>query len=178
MAPFDPQADLNQEVDFRLLINTPITLFWRREVLDEAIAWLQAHGYQVTRLDAARWTTEADFHRAIAQTPAFPDYYGHNLAALHDAMQDVVAQDYGWAPETTGLALVFAGYDKFTDHCGQTAQAVLDIIATHSRVAALFGRRLMGLVQSDDPAIRFEPVGASPVSWNDAEWPDSRRRIP
>jgi hypothetical protein len=49
-------------------------------------------------------------------------------------------------------------------------------MAHHSRTAALFGRRLMCLVQSDDPHIRFEPVGATPVAWNDAEWLNSKRR--
>jgi hypothetical protein len=31
-------------------------------------------------------------------------------------------------------------------------------------------------VQSDDPTIRFEPVGAMPVMWNHAEWLDAKRR--
>jgi hypothetical protein len=54
---------------------------------------------------------------------------------------------------------------------------VLDIMAVHSRSAALFGRRLICLVQSNYPHIRFDPVGATAVSWNDAEWLDSKRRL-
>jgi hypothetical protein len=34
----------------------------------------------------------------------------------------------------------------------------------------------MCLIQSDDPHVRFERVGATPVAWNDAEWLDSRRQ--
>jgi hypothetical protein len=34
----------------------------------------------------------------------------------------------------------------------------------------------MCLVQTNNPNIRFEPVGATPVGWNDAEWLDSQRR--
>jgi hypothetical protein len=33
----------------------------------------------------------------------------------------------------------------------------------------------MTLVQSNDPYIKFAPVGATPVAWNDAEWLDSKR---
>jgi hypothetical protein len=91
-------------------------------------------------------------------------------------MRDVEAQGYGWAPNTTGLALVFNGYDSFAAHCPRAAQAVLDIMADRSRSAALVGRRLMCLVQTNDPSIRFEPVGATAVAWNDAEWLDSKRR--
>ena len=44
---------------------------------------------------------------------SFPDYYGRNLNAFDDCMRDVVTQDFGWAPDTTGLALAFTGYDAF-----------------------------------------------------------------
>ena len=87
-----------------------------------------------------------------------------------------MSQDYGWAPDTTGLALAFTGYDAFAARCPRAAQIVLDIMADHSRSAALFGRRLMCLVQSNDPHIRFEPADATAVTWNDAEWLDSKRR--
>ncbi|TYB39790.1 barstar family protein [Micromonospora sp. AP08] len=176
MAAFDPATELSQDLAFRLLINTSVTLFWRPAILDETTAWLSAHGYQVTRIDASHWATERDLHREIAAALSFPDYYGHNLDALNDCMRDVVSQDYGWAPDTTGLALVLTGYDGFAACCPRAAQVVLDIMADQSRSAALFGRRLMCLVQSNDPRIRFEPVGATPVMWNDAEWLDSRRR--
>ncbi len=71
--------------------------------------------------------------------------------------------------------MVFTGYDKFVAHCPHGAQATLDIFADQARGAALFGHRMCCLVQSDDPNIRFEPVGAMPVLWNDAEWLDSKR---
>lgn len=178
MAAFDPDTDLGQDRAFGLMINTPVTLFWRRQVLDEITTWLSANGYQLVRIDASQWSTERDLHRDIAAALRFPDYYGHNLDALNDSMRDVVSQDYGWAPDTTGLALVFTGYDSFAACCPRAAQSMLDIVADHSRRAALWGRRLMCLVQSNDPQIRFEPVGAAPVVWNDAEWLDTTRRQP
>jgi hypothetical protein len=176
VAVFDPEADLNQDLGFRLLMNTPVTLFWRRSVLDETTQWLVAHGYQVTLLDASSWTTEADLHREVAEALNFPGYYGRNLDALNDCMRDVVDHDYGWGAESAGLALVFTGYDAFSRNCPRAAQVVLDILADQSRSAALFGQRLMCLVQTNDPQIRFDPVGAVPVSWNGAEWLDASRR--
>jgi Barstar (barnase inhibitor) len=176
MAPFDPEADLSQDRAFWLLINTPVTLFWRPQVLEETTAWLSAHGYQVTSLDASQWLTEHDMHRDIAAALGFPAYFGRNLNALDDCMRDVVTQDYGWAPDTTGLALTFIGYDAFAARCPRAAQIVLDIMADHSRSDSLFGRRLMCLVQSNDPQIRFDAVGASSVLWNNAESLASKRR--
>ncbi|RDI48555.1 barstar family protein [Nocardia mexicana] len=176
MATFDPDSDLSHDRAFRLMMNTSVTLFWRPQVLNDATDWLEAHGYQVTCLDAARWAADRDLHRDLAAVLGFPDYYGRNLEALNDCMRDVVDQDYGWAPEAAGLVLVFTSFDAFVTRSPRTAQIVLDIMANHSRTAALFGRRLLCLVQSNDPDIRFEPVGATPVMWNDDEWLDSRRR--
>src|SRR4051812_42710793 len=110
---FDPQADLGRDRAFRLMMNTPVTLYWNRQVLAETTAWLSANGYQIIRLNAMAWSTEHDFHSDIAGALDFPGYYGHNLDALNDCMRDVVSQDYGWAPATTGLVLVFTGYDAF-----------------------------------------------------------------
>jgi hypothetical protein len=146
------------------------------QVLADTVAWLNANGYQITAIDASRWSTEQDLHRDIAEALSFPDYYGRNLDALSDCMRDVVSQEYGWAPDTRGLALTFTGYDAFAASCPNAAQIVLDIMAGHSRGAALFGRRLMCLVQSNDPHIRFEPVGATAVAWNDGEWLGAKRR--
>ncbi|WP_433289369.1 barstar family protein [Micromonospora sp. CA-244673] len=159
------------------MINTSVTLFWRTSILDRTKEWLRGHGYQVTHLDASGWATEEAMHRDMAAALCFPDYYGRNLDALNDCMRDVVSYEYGWLPEAAGLALVFTSYDTFATHCPRSAQILLDIMADHSRTASLFGQRLMCLVQSNDPQIRFQPVGAVPVSWNDAEWLDANRRV-
>jgi hypothetical protein len=91
-------------------------------------------------------------------------------------MRDVVTFDYGTSPEATGLVLAFTGYDRFATHCPRAAQIVLDIMAVRARSAALIGHRMMCLVQTDDPNIEFDRVGAMPVMWNDAEWLDAKRR--
>ncbi|MFE9454394.1 hypothetical protein [Streptomyces sp. NPDC006739] len=71
--------------------------------------------------------------------------------------------------------LVFTDYDRFATSCPGAAQVVLDIIARQAGQAAVLRRRLICLVQSNDPQIRFESVGAMPVMWNSDEWADSNR---
>jgi hypothetical protein len=168
MAAFDPESDLDEDRAYQLLRFSPVTLFWRPQVLDETTEWLNDRGYQVIRLDASGWSTENDLYRDIAAALGFPGC--RSLSDLDDYMEDVVS------PNSTGLVLVFTGYDAFAARCPRAAQIVLHIMADHSRLAALLGERLMCLVQSNDPQIRFEPVGASPPAWNRAEWLDSRRR--
>ncbi|MFJ3395272.1 barstar family protein [Leifsonia aquatica] len=175
MSVFDPEEDLGQDLGFRLLRDTPVTLFYRRHVLEETLAWLAEHDYQVTVLDASSWSAEADLYRDVAQALSFPDCFGRSLDALNDCLRDVVDQDYGWNPQATGLVLVFIGYDIFAAACPRPAQIVLDLVAQHSHAAALFGRRMICVVQSNDPLISFDGVGADPVLWNDAERLNSSR---
>lgn len=175
MAVFDRDADLRHDLDFRLVVNTFVTLFRRMEILERTTGWLVEHGYDVVRLDASRWTDDAELHRDVSAALRFPDYYGRNLDALNDCMRDVVDYEYGTSPQATGLVLVLVGYDGFAGRCPRTAQTVLDIFADRARGAALIGHRMMCLVQSDDPHIQFAPVGAMSVLWNDAEWSASER---
>lgn len=158
------------------MINTFVTLFWRKRLLTQATERLEGRGFRVIRLEAGQWNTERDMHRAIAAALDFPDYYGHNLDALNDCLGDVACYGgYDDAPEGAGLVLVFTDYDRFATTCPRAAQVVLDIIADQARQAAVLRRRLICLVQSNDPQIQFEPVGAMPVMWNSEEWADSKR---
>ncbi|MGV9453964.1 barstar family protein [Streptomyces sp. NPDC003635] len=176
MAAFDPDADLSDDPALELMLNSFVTLYWRRSLLDAAVGRLRERGYRVVALDAGAWTEQADMHRDVAAALDFPDYYGRNLDALNDCLRDVESYEYGTTRDATGLVLVFTGYDSFTRVAPDVAQALLDIVADRARSAALFGHRIMCLVQSDDPDIGFEPVGATAVEWNDAEWSDASRR--
>jgi hypothetical protein len=157
--------------------NTFVTLFWRRRLLSNALEQLKDRGFRIVHLAANGWTTERDMHRTIAAALQFPDYYGHNLDALNDCLGDVACfGPYDDAAEGTGLMLSFTDYDHFAAASPRAAQIVLDIIADQARRAAVVQRRFFALVHSNDPDIRFEPIGAVPVMWNSDEWLDSKRR--
>jgi hypothetical protein len=44
------------------------------------------------------------------------------------------------------------------------------MIAWQSREWLVFGKRLIGIVQSDDPHIEFDKVGGYHPFWNGREW--------
>jgi hypothetical protein len=159
-----------------LAAHTFVTLYWRAELFDRTVERLRAHRFAVVEVNASAWTTADAMHQDLARALDFPDYYGHNLDALNDCLRDVVAGEYGVPADAAGFALAFTHYDRFARACPRDAQLVLDILADHGRSAAVFGGRVLCLVQSDDPDITFEPVGATGVAWNPAEWLDARRR--
>ncbi|GAA2333968.1 barstar family protein [Streptomyces kunmingensis] len=153
--------------------DTFVTLFWRRRLLTQAVTELEGLGFRVVHLAAGQWTTEQEMHRAIAAALHFPDYYGRNLDALNDCLGDVAC--YGGYDDTlqgAGLVLAFTDYERFAAAWPRTAHIVLEIIAAQARRASVRHHRFFALVHSNDPDIRFEPVGAMPVLWNSDEWTD------
>ena len=152
-------------------------MFWRSSLLDETVRWLRSHAYDVKEFDAGWWKSDADMYADMALRLDFPDYFGRNLDALNDCMSDVASGDYGWRAETTGLVIVLRGFDAFATVDPRSAQIMLDIFAAQARTAILIGNRVICLVQSNDPQLTFDPVGAMPVMWNDAEWLNANRGL-
>lgn len=148
-----------------------VALYYKPSVLSADVAWLKQHKYIVHELNGVEWTTPEAFHRDVQRTLGFPAHYAKNLMAWIDCLPELDVPDDG------GMAVVFRRYDIFAKTQPQLAQTILDSIESTSRRFLLTGRRLLALVQSDDPRIRFERVGALPVTWNPREWLETDRGL-
>jgi hypothetical protein len=88
-------------------------------------------------------------------------------------------------PEDGGVAIVLYSYDVYANGLGsacapsgtKAAEALLDIFAGTSRYMLLTGRRLITLVQSAEPSIRFEKLGGASAQWNRREWLNKDRGL-
>ena len=160
-----------QRLDWRLLERGAIALYYKSSVLSADLAWFRQQNYSILELNAAAWQTPQDFHIEAQRVLSFPSYYAKNLASWIDCLAELPV------PDESGMVLVFRRFEVFARAHGQLSQTILDSIETTSRRYLLTGRRLLALVQSDDPRIRFERVGAMPVTWNPQEWLDSDRGV-
>lgn len=160
---FADTPEERQRLDWQLLRNGAVALYSSARVLDEDVAWLGSHGYRVVKFRANEWTTGEDMHSALASALKFPDHYGRNLDALNDVLGDVEVRDEG------GLALAVTRFDDFAVHHQQLAWHLLDLLAEHSRIFALTGRRFLVICQSDDPTLAVGPFGARGLAWNPRE---------
>lgn len=158
-----------ERLDWRLLERGAVALYHRSSILASDLGWFRQQRYTIHELDAAAWGTPEAFHGDVQRVLGFPAYYARNFASWIDCLAEIQV------PDESGTALVFRRYDCFTKAQPQLAQTVLDSIESTSRRFLLTGRRLIALVQSDDPRIRFERVGAMPVTWNPREWLDADR---
>ncbi|MEO8554502.1 MAG: barstar family protein [Kofleriaceae bacterium] len=164
MAIFRDDANPWNQLDWRLLQHGPISLYSRPELLAEDVAWLAARHYAIDRLDCRDWTTSTEVYRALASAFTFPAYFGENLAALNDCLGTLSVPDEG------GRVIVFDRFDVPARALTGLATGILDVIAVQARQHLLFGQRLIALVQSDDPKLAFDPIGATSVTWNPREW--------
>lgn len=160
MAAFESTDGL----DWVLLRNGPITVFDDSGEFIDTMLLLADSGYQVTSFDGTRWTTKAAMLADIATSFGFPEHFGANLDALADCLADVAVYAYGADPAATGSAVAIDRIDVLAAAEPRTAQALLDILADTSRRAMLHGHRFSVIASTADPGIRFDPVGATPVT--------------
>jgi RNAse (barnase) inhibitor barstar len=172
MTAFNPDVSDAQPLDWTILRDGGILLYWQSKLLADDLTWMKQNGYRIVSFNTGGWRSEEEMHESLQDALSFPDYYGRNLDALDECVcDDLVVPDEG------GLVLVLRGYDRFakiprrsgTDQTSR-AEVVLDIFARAVRYHMLFGRRLLILVQSDDPEIQFGRVGGLAPRWNQREW--------
>ncbi|MEP6493732.1 MAG: barstar family protein [bacterium] len=158
-----------QRLDWKLLERGAVVLYYKSSVLSSDLAWFRQQAYTVYELNAGQWSAPGDFYADAQRAFNFPTHYSGNLASWIECLSELPV------PDESGAVIAFRGYDAFARFQPQLAQTILDSIETTSRLFLLTGRRVLALVQSDDPRIRFERVGAMPVTWNPREWLDADR---
>jgi hypothetical protein len=163
--------DETARLDWRLLERGAVALYYKSNVLAQDVAWFREHQYTIHELSASGWTSPADFHAAARAGLPVPPHYSASLASWIDCLAELAVPDEG------GAVLVLRDYDAFARAQPELAQTILDSLECASRRFLLTGRRFLALVQSGDPRIRFERVGAVPVTWNPREWLDEDRGV-
>ena len=167
------------DLDYQILQNGGISMYRNHLYLEEDIQWLTQNRYLIYHMDCTTWVSEAAMHESLQKTLSFPAYYRGNRDALDDCMPDLDI------PEDGGASIVLHAYDEYAKGPGSVhgangstaAEGLLDIFAGASRRVLLFGKRLITLVQSEDPRIRFDRLGGVSAQWNRREWLNKDRGL-
>ncbi|GAB2594126.1 barstar family protein [Microlunatus antarcticus] len=164
MVAFELDAELTHPLDFLLLQNGPINLVTPQR-LSALVGQLAGLGYQVIHLPAASWSDDADLFRSIAAQLDFPDYFGHNYPALDECLSDFAHGDFGWSPAADrGVAVAVHDFEQFSEAESYAADRLLNYAVDSARYGALFGHRLLWLVEATTN-FHPQPVGARKPLW-------------
>lgn len=167
MAVFNHSDDLAERLDWKILQNGWASLYWRPEVLNRDLEWFKKEKFETILFDCSGWGQTKNIHKALKKQLHFPDYYGENINALNDCLSDLQIND-------NGLVIVF---EKFHLANKDYAFPLLDTFADNARKHVLFGKKLITLIQTDDPGYQIEPIGACSISWNFSEWLNKDRGL-
>ena len=155
--------------DIEILRDGPICMYHNNGILNEDFNWFSNHNFEVIDMNCRTWTKK-NVHQKLKEALFFPDYYGENLNAFDDCLEDMLNKKY------RGLVLIFRNFDNFVEQSRPTAEGILDSIARTSREWLIDGHKLICLIQSIDPDLHFSKLGGLNPVWNAAEWFDKNRR--
>src|ERR1700722_7277587 len=117
MTAFNQHDEHENRLDWKILRDGSIALYWRRELFDEVLAWFRQQHYQVSSFDCERWVSTEEMHADLQRTLSFPAYYGRNLDALNDCLGDLEV------PDTGGMAVALTRFDAYAKGPGATRVA-------------------------------------------------------
>jgi RNAse (barnase) inhibitor barstar len=178
MAYFSDIANYWQRLDWQILRDGGIALYWRNEYLAQDAQWLKEHDYHVYDFDCATWLSSEDMFADFGRVLQFPDWWGRNLNALNDCITDLPLE------ESRGAVLVLQHFDSYASQSAARelpkddteAVLLLDILADASRFYLVNGIRVIALVQTDDPKLQIRRLGGKSPRWNEREWLNTNRR--
>jgi len=159
----------HQRTDYSILQNSPIVLYHRPLTMAADIDALHAEGYRILEVDCSNFGDIPSFAPQLGLILQFWGEWHGGLNAFNDYLSDVRFPDSGC------LAVALAHFDALHSNAADFAAGLADIFASSSRYHALFGRRLIMMLQVDECSFHLPPVGACPVIWNRKEFLDKSR---
>lgn len=163
----------HNRIDWRLLQNGAVSLFWRAEYLEEAQRELAGLGYEIIEV---AYTSLDQFKHDLSVALKWEEQFGYsawggNLNALNDGL--------GWfsSEGPSRVALCFTRFHGLWRADKRIAHALLDMIESESRDALLVGKHLICLVQTNDANFHPDGLGGRTAQWNEREWLNAKRGL-
>ncbi len=165
--------EFSGRADWPLLQNGAVNLYWRSELFEEAILSLKNLNYRILKL---RFDNFDQFKLDLSSSLKWHEQFGYtpwvgNLNALDDGLRGEPFNS------STRSVICISNYDSLVKYDGDFAYKILDIIERTSRDYLLFGKVLIGLIQTNDPTYCCEGIGATNTHWNLREWKNASRGL-
>ncbi|HEY0696583.1 MAG TPA: hypothetical protein VGD43_02100 [Micromonospora sp.] len=167
MPVFDDSVRGTHPEDYQLLQHGPLHFYRHRWARERLLVDLEALGYEPIEVDLGSCRDPGAVRRAVIQAvPGWPTGYGEGTwAGFADGLTDHLLH-----ADRQQVVLVLTGWGTAYRADSTEALVLLDLLAGVARWHLLFGRRLICLVETDDPHLELPGLGGEQVGWNRHEW--------
>lgn len=170
MAAFERYKNNCARVDWEILINGAISLYYKHNILEKDLKWLAEKDYKIVNIDLKEINTIGLLHKKLKKACNFPEYYGENMSALSDCLRHDLE-----IPFESGFALVMENFDLFYEKDKISGHEILERLSRGARERILTGERLITLIQTSNPRFYPEAIGSFELCWNRHESADEQR---
>jgi hypothetical protein len=154
--------------DLRLLLAGHVHFVRHGWAVERLTSDLTTLGYGVVTINSGACADRNDLMATIvAAIPAWPAGYGVGNGKW-DAFDDAFF-DYAVNTATPKRLLIFGQFNRFATRDRESANVLACLLEHAGRLQVLFGRRLICLLQTDDPDLALDPVQVHHVAWNQYE---------
>ncbi len=160
VAAFDRETDADR-LDYQLMMRGPVRLIHSRPLLNATAGWLRQHDYEVVTVDAS-WLITSHMFRDLGSALGYTCH--DQWHCLGEGLDEALAEAWG---RSASFALVLTSFEVFERSHRDDAHLLLEVIAERAWPGALLGKRLICLVQSDDPAMSLRRIGMWTLPWFD-----------
>lgn len=170
MAVFEKYKNNCARVDWEILINGSVSLYYNNSILERDLKWLAEKQYEIVCIDLKEINTIEQFHKRLKEGCNFPEYYGENMSALSDCLRHDLK-----IPFESGFALVLQNFNLFYEKDKISAHEILERLSTGSKERILTGERLITLIQTSNPQFYPDTLGTFEIKWNRHEFMEKKR---
>jgi hypothetical protein len=161
MAVFSAE-DCNR-LDFEILAEGGVALYYQHEVLGEDLAWLALERYEILQFDEESMDSIEAFHFEVRIKLGLDE----NQPATYEGLRDALARVA--VPANGGYALILESVDQLAVENPTAVHRLCEVFSDVSREFLLTGHRFLALLQTDDPQLTVPPFGAREPCWNPRE---------
>ena len=163
--------DETDRLDYQLMQNGSVLLFWRKAIFLDTIEALRSLDYDIRHV---AFTSMEKFQDDISDALKWQQQFGYNKWSGN---LDALTDGFRGEPFDAGNRAAFCieNFHQLKTEDPKLAWALLDILEHSSRDYLMFGKRLIGLIQTDDDRYSPEPLGGRKPQWNRAEWLNGNR---
>jgi hypothetical protein len=165
MATFKEDTVRDEWEIYELFRDGPITLFYKPQVLEDALGILLKKKYEAHEFDCKNYSSDTDIYNDILIRLGIIDaeYKNMNFIQFWDLFAEATV------PEDTGMVLVFNSFDSLLNISPEIPKMVFNLISGYHYKFLLFGKKFKSFVQVDNPEMEYQVNNIFMPKWNHKE---------